>query len=154
MTQPVYLSQEKFDALSKELEHRKTVTRKDIAEKIGIAKDQGDLSENFEYQTAKDWQAENESEIFKLDEMLHNAVIVESESGRDTVALGSTFSVRMPNGTERTFQLVGATESNPMEGKISNESPLGNAFLGAKVNETVNVAMPGGDVAYTIVSIS
>lgn len=153
MTDVVYLTQEKHDEIVAELEHRKTGLRREIADKIGTAKDQGDLSENFEYQDAKEVQAENEGKIIHLEDMLSKAVIVEQEEGGDTVRMGATFTVEMPNGDKKEFQMVGAQEADPMAGKISNESPLGNAFLGAKKGDKMTIEIGTGSSDFTILDI-
>lgn len=146
---PTYLSQEKLDELKRELETRKKETRREIAERISQAKELGDLAENFEYHEAKDAQGMNETRIQQLEGMILDAVIVEETSGGNMIQLGVSFEAQS-DGASKTFQIVGASEANPLEGKISNESPIGNAFLGAKVGETINVEIPSGTVRYTI----
>lgn len=149
---PTYLSAEKLEELKIELETRKKQTRREIAERIAQAKELGDLSENFEYHEAKDAQGMNEARIRQVEAMILDASIVEQTSGGDTVQLGVSFEADF-NGTTKAFQIVGASEASPLEGKISNESPLGNAFLGAKVGETVEVEVPSGTVQYKITKI-
>ena len=149
---PTYLSQEKLDELKRELDMRKKGTRREIAERISQAKELGDLAENFEYHEAKDAQGMNETRIQQLEGMILDAVIVEETSGGNTIQLGVSFEAES-GGTTRTFQIVGANEANPLEGKISNESPLGNAFLGAKAGETVEIDLPIGPVRHTITRI-
>ena len=153
MTDVVYLTQDKHDEIVAELEHRKTTLRREIADKIGTAKDQGDLSENFEYQDAKEIQAENEGKIIHIEDMLSKAVIVEQEEGGDTVQMGTIFVVEMPTGDNKEFQMVGAQEADPMDGKISNESPLGNAFLGTKLGDSVDVELGTGTSTFKIIEI-
>lgn len=148
----VYLSQEKYNELKGELEERARLTRRKIAETIEAAKELGDLSENFEYQDAKEQQALNESRIIQLDEMIHNAVIVEQTSGTERINLGSTFIV-LVNGTEKTFSLVGSTEADPVSGKISNESPLGRAFFDRGAGESIQIEIPTGKIEYKIMQI-
>jgi transcription elongation factor GreA len=147
-----YLSQEKLDEMKGELESRTKVTRKEIAERIAAAKELGDLSENFEYHEAKEQQAQNESRIVQLQDMIRDAVLVEEQTGGDRVGLGTRFIVRQ-GATEKTFEIVGANEANPMEGKISNESPIGHAFMGKRVGDQVSVEVPSGVVVYDIVRI-
>ena len=149
---PTYLSQEKLVELKGELETRKKVTRREIAERISQAKELGDLAENFEYHEAKDAQGMNETRIQQLEGMILDVVIVEETSGGDKVQLGVSFEAEV-NGQKKTFQIVGANEAHPLEGKISNESPIGNAFLGAKVGENVKVEVPSGTVKYKILRI-
>ena len=144
-----YLSPGGLANLKAELEDRRTNQRRSITEKISVAKDQGDLSENFEYSSAKEMQAMNETRIVELEEMIKNGVVVEGIKGGATVSMGMPFSVRMPDGKTKTFTIVGSTETDPMSGKISNESPLGHAFLGQGIGEKVAL----GDLTYKIISI-
>lgn len=150
---PLFLSKEKLAEIEAELAVRRGEKRKELAERIGLAKDQGDLSENFEYHNAKELQAENETEIFRLEEMLKNAVVVDMKKGGTTIGLGSRFTVKMKDGATRQFMLVGAAETDPIKGKISNDSPLGNAFLGKSVGDTASFEGPNGIIEYTIQSL-
>lgn len=147
-----YISQTGLDELKKEHEERVKGTRREIAETISSAKELGDLSENFEYQDAKEQQALNEARIVQLEGMIHDAVIVEQTQGNDMIGLGCTFVV-IVNGKEKMYSLVGATEADPLAGKISNESPLGLALIGHRVGETVVVQTPNGSIDYQIVGI-
>ena len=149
---PTYLSKEGLDALSAELQQRKVTTRYEIADRIASAKELGDLSENFEYHEAKEQQAQNEMRIMDLERMIKDAVMVEQQSGGNTISLGTTFTVSA-NGKERTFEIVGSNEADPMTGKISNESPLGQVFIGRGEGEVVEVSVPSGATAYKILSI-
>lgn len=149
---PTYLSTEALEEMKKELEWRKREERREIAEKILHAKEMGDLSENFEYQTAKEEQALNETRIVELEDIMHDVVIVEDTTGAKEIALGTTFLVET-EGKRKTFSLVGSNEANPLEGKISNESPIGLAFLGAKPGESIEFQAPSGIVSYKIVEI-
>lgn len=149
-----YISPEGLQKLKDELADRQNRIRKEITEKISIAKEQGDLSENFEYSNAKEMQAMNETRIGELEEMLKNAVIIQSQGGGSTISLGASFKVKLGDGSEKVFTIVGSTESDPMAGKISNESPLGQAFLGQAAGDVVQVPLPTGQkVSYKIVSI-
>jgi transcription elongation factor GreA len=148
-----YVSQEAFDAMKAEVALRKGEARRKLAEEIGTAKEQGDLSENFEYQDAKERQAGNEGEILRLLDKIAKASIVEKRSGESTIGLGSTFVVKTEKGDEKTFSIVGATESDPMTGKISNESPFGNAFLGHESGDDIEFEAPAGVIKYTVISI-
>ena len=151
MTKPIYISQGGLDELKSELEKRSKATRKEITKRIEEAKELGDLSENFEYHDAKDQQGLNEARIAEIEAMIKNAVVIEASSG-GTIGLGSTFSAEF-NGKAREFQLVGAAEANPMEGKISNESPLGKAFLGKLEGDSVEVEVPSGIATYRITEV-
>lgn len=147
-----YISAEALEELKKELQHRKTTVRREIAKDIQTAKEQGDLSENFEYQDAKERQAANEGEIIRLDDRISKAILVEKQSG-DTIKLGSSFTAEDQSGTQRHFEIVGGSEANPMEGKISHESPLGNAFLGANAGDDIAFEAPSGTISYKVISI-
>lgn len=151
MTEITYVSEEGLQKLKVELNERRTTMRHDITARIGAAKELGDLSENFEYHVAKDDQGLNESRIADLEDMIRNAKIVEKKSG-GTIGLGSTFTVKTA-GMEKRFQMVGATEAEPMAGKISNESPIGLAFIGKEPGDKVEVAVPSGTVDYKILTV-
>ncbi|MBU1126158.1 MAG: transcription elongation factor GreA [Patescibacteria group bacterium] len=148
-----YISEEGLQKIKEELEYRKTVLRKQISGEIAVAKEQGDLSENFEYQDAKERQGTNEVRISQLEQEIFNSVVVETKSGETDVSLGASFKVELEDGTTKTFEIVGSTEADPMQGKISNESPIGNAFLGKQVGDVVEVKVPSGDKHYKILSI-
>jgi transcription elongation factor GreA len=149
-----YLTPEGLEKLKEELRQLKYERRKEIAEKIERAKELGDLSENAEYQEAKDEQGFIEGRILELEAIINTATIVTGPSGTKQVGIGSTVRVRQEDGDERQFLIVGANEANPVEGKISNESPLGRALLGKHVRETVEVRIPRGMVTYTVKDIS
>ena len=149
---PSYMSQSKLDDLRAELEKRKKITRREIADQISTAKDLGDLSENFEYQDAKEQQGLNEARIIQIGNMITDAVVVEESLGGDEINIGTTFVAKC-NGSEKTFTIVGSTEADPMSGKISNESPIGQAFLGRKPGEGVEIEVPSGVMSYTIITI-
>ena len=148
-----YISPKGLEELKEELQQRKTVLRREIAEKIGQAKELGDLSENFEYHDAKQIQGENETRILQIENMLRNLVVIEKKTGATCVSIGASFTVEL-NGEEKKFQIVGASEADPLSGKISNESPLGNKFLGACVGDAVEMETPGGTMTYKITSIA
>lgn len=149
---PTYVSQQGLQDLKDEFSRRTTIVRREIAEKIAAAKELGDLSENFEYHEAKEQQGFNEARILEVEDMIRDAVIVEETTGATVIQIGTTFTVSSKNG-EKTFSLVGSNESNPLEGKISNESPMGLAFIGHEVGDKVEIQSPGGTTMYTIVSI-
>jgi transcription elongation factor GreA len=148
-----YLSQERYDELSRELEELRTAKRAEVAEQLKRAKEYGDLSENAEYAEAREEQARIEARIAELDEILKSAVIIHKGVGGSIVEIGCTVTVKKGDQTIQ-YTIVGSNESNPGERKISNESPLGRAFLGKKVGDKVSVETPGGKVEYTINSIA
>ncbi len=148
-----YFSEEGLERLKQELEELKITKRHEIAARLEHAKSLGDLSENAEYQEAKEEQSLNESRIAELEEIVRNAVIIKKDVRSDTVQIGSTVSVRSDTG-EESYTIVGSEEADPKTGKISNESPLGKAFLGKKAGETVEIKTPGGMFSYTIRGIA
>ncbi len=140
--------------LEAELEKLKNEGRIDIAEKLKLARSYGDLSENSEYDEAKSEQAKLEAKIQDLETQLDNAVIVESFD-TDRVSMGSTVTlIRKPENVEVKYEIVGFSKANPSEGKISDESPVGKALVGAKVGETVLVEAPIGNLEFEIKEIS
>ena len=147
-----YLSAEGLEKLKNELHELKTAVRKDIAERIESAKALGDLSENAEYQEAKDAQSTNEVRIAELDEILREAVVISKNHRTDVVDIGSTVVVDSKNGAA-SYTIVGSEEADPRGGKISNESPLGKAFLGRKKGEDVEVKTPIGTQNFRIKEI-
>ena len=149
---PAYLSTPALEEMKIELEMRKKEMRREISEKILHAKEMGDISENFEYQTAKEEQALNETRILDIEDILHDVVIVEDTTGAVEISLGTTFLVET-DGKRKTFSMVGSNEANPLEGKISNESPIGLAFLGARPGEKIEFKAPSGIVSYKILEI-
>lgn len=148
-----YISAEGLEAMKKELETRKKITRGQIAERISSAKELGDLSENFEYHEAKEQQALNESRIVDLEGMISEAVVVEQQTGGSLIRLGTSFIVETPDEKTRLYEMVGSNEAAPMDGKISNESPIGQAFIGRTVGETVEVTTPSGVMKFKIKEI-
>lgn len=147
-----------YDGLKKleeELEDLKVNQRKAVAEKIKEAREQGDLSENAEYDAAKDEQRDIEARIEEITAILKNAeVVVEDEVDLDKISIGCMVKVLdVEYKEEEEYKIVGSTEANSLKGKISNESPLGKALLGAKVGDTVNVETPGGIVEYKVLEI-
>ncbi|WP_163195377.1 transcription elongation factor GreA [Clostridium thermarum] len=141
--------------LEEELEYLKTVKRKEITEKIKVALGYGDLSENSEYDEAKNEQAFVEGRILQLENMLKNATIVdESEIPTDIVSVGSKVRVKDYDFDEEVeYMIVGSAEADPMNFKISNESPVGKAFMGKKIGDVVEVAVPGGVSKFEILGI-
>lgn len=154
-----YVTEEGREALEKELDYLKVVRRKEVAEKIKVALSFGDLSENSEYDEAKNDQAILEARIADLEVMLNNAKVIEkTEQDADKVHIGSNVlvSFKRADGSEATreFSIVGSNEANPRLGKISDESAVGKALVGAKLGDSVEVETPGGIVVYTILSVS
>jgi transcription elongation factor GreA len=147
-----YLTKEKLAELKEELEALKGEKRQEIAERLKTAKDYGDLSENSEYSEAREEQAKVETRIFELEEMLKQISIIEKGSTSDEVGVGSTVTVSK-GGASFKYIIVGSNETNPEEGRISNESPLGQALLGHKINDSVNFHTPVGEVVYKITKI-
>ena len=142
--------------LEEELEMLKTVKRKEIVERIKIARSFGDLSENSEYESAKDEQAFVEGRITTLENMIRFAQIIDNNNAdKDTVSLGRTVTfVELPDGDEEEYTIVGSAEADPFEGKISNDSPIAKALLGKKLKETVTIETPGGNMDVKITKIS
>lgn len=150
---PIYISKKGLEELQQEHILRTRTTRREIAELISFAKDLGDLSENFEYADAKEQQALNEARIGQLETMMHDVVLVEETSGNDVIGLGCRFTSAV-NGVEKIFVMVGSTEADPIQGKISNESPLGMALIGRRLGETIAVTVPSGIIEYKIIQIN
>ena len=151
----IVMTYEGLKKMEQELEELKTVRRKEVAEKIKEARGQGDLSENAEYDAAKEEQGEIESRIVQLENLLRNAeVIDEDQLKKDIVNLGSTVKVLdVEFEEEMEYTIVGSTEADPMNGRISNESPLGLALLGQKQGAKIMVDTPDGEVAFQILDI-
>ena len=141
--------------LEDELENLKVVKRKEVAGKIKEAREQGDLSENAEYDAAKDEQRDIEARIEELEKILKNAeVVVEDDVDLDTINIGCTVDVYDKEFEEEiVFQLVGSTEANSLKGKISNESPVGKALIGAKIGDIVEVETQAGVIKYKVLEI-
>lgn len=146
-----YLTKEGLEELSQELNELKTVRRREVAEAIHAAKEQGDLSENAEYVSAKEEQSRMEQHIAELEATIKNAVIIEKSKG-GVVAIGSTVTIDCA-GNEKEYRIVGSNEADPLKGKISNESPIGLALLGGKEGATVSIPTPAGDKTCTIVTV-
>jgi transcription elongation factor GreA len=151
-TKPTYLSKDGLEKLRAELDEMVTAKRPEIAQRIHDAKEHGDLSENAEYEDAKNEQAFVEGRIQTLEALIKNATIIDENHSTDHVQIGSTVSVESQDGAE-TFTIVGSAEAKPTEGRISNESPVGRALLGKKKGEKVVVRVPAGDFTYKIVGI-
>ena len=148
-----YISSQKLRELKKELEEHKTVLRQQIAERIQEAQTQGDVTENAEYAEAKEAQAFNEGRIIELENLINNAVVVFKKRKKDTIQVGSQIVVKDKKNKKFEFTIIGSEDANPIEGKISNESPLGQAFLGQKQGDEIQVQTPKGKIKYKIVRI-
>lgn len=156
MAKTVKLTDDGLKKLKDELEHLKTVGRADIAEKIKVARGYGDLSENSEYDEAKNEQAKIEARIVEIEAMLKNVEIISDVKGAaKSVVVGVTVKVYDAEYDEESeYRIVGSTEADPRAGKISDESPVGRALMGKKVGDEVIVEAPGGEFKLKIVGIS
>jgi transcription elongation factor GreA len=152
MSNAAYVTQEGLNKIQAELENLKKHRRPDSISRLEAAKALGDLSENAEYHEAKDELAWVGGRIRELEDTLNNIVMIEETKHSDVVEVGSTIEVET-NGSQKTYQIVGSSEADPAGGRISNESPLGSAFLGKKKGETVMVETPGGTNEYTILDV-
>ncbi len=150
------LTKEGLQKLEEELDDLKSVHRREVNERIRQAKEFGDISENAEYEDAKQEQAFVEGRILKVEAMIRNARIIdESEYAADEVHLGANVKVKdVKGGTSYEFTIVGSTEADPANGRLSNESPLGKSLIGRKKGETVDVETPRGKTTYKIESIN
>ncbi|MCU0513367.1 MAG: transcription elongation factor GreA [Anaerolineae bacterium] len=157
MDKPEYLTQDGLEQLEKRLSHFKDVRRPEVAERLRLAlEDGGELTENSEYEDAKNEQAFIEAEIVRMSNILLHAVIIEETSIRkDTIAVGARVTI-MEKGTRdaESYQLVGSAEANPGQGKISIESPLGKELLGKKVGDKVTIKAPDGNLTFVIQEIA
>lgn len=141
--------------LEEELDFLKTVKRKEVVERIKVARSYGDLSENSEYDSAKEDQAFVEGKISTLESMIRNSVIItEDELNTDEVQLGKTVTFKeLPDGDEETYTIVGSAEANPIEGLISNDSPIAKGLIGRSKGDEVKISTPGGEMSVVIVEI-
>lgn len=146
------LTEEGLKKLRNELEHRRTAIRQEIAAAIKEAKEQGDLSENAEYSTARQRQSENESRVAELENILKNSKVAEKSKNCTSVQMGCIIAVKSGKN-EMNFHIVGSNEIDPAQGKISNESPIGKAFLGKRKGDIVKVHTPGGEMRFEILAI-
>lgn len=145
-------TEEGLKKLEQELEDRKTSVRQEIAHSIKEAKEQGDLSENAEYTEAKRHQNENETRIAELEALIKESVVAVPHKKSSKVQVGSKVAVKV-HSKEMEFEIVGANEVDPSNGKISSESPLGKEFMGKEKGETVTVAAPAGHIKYEILAV-
>jgi transcription elongation factor GreA len=155
MNKETALTPEGQSKLEDELKHLETVRRREVGERIKEAKEFGDISENSEYDDAKNEQAWVESRIIEITQILAHATIIDVPRKSDKVTLGSKVQLESNAGSKRVYQVVGSAEADPAADKISNESPVGSAILGHKKGDTVSVTTPSGKVIeYTIRSIT
>ncbi len=156
MTQePVYLTRDGLEKLKAELDYLKNVRRKEVARQIAEAKAEGDISENAGYDEAKNAQAFLEGRIRELEAQLRNAQVIDENGSSDgSVQLGSKVVVReVGTDLEETYVIVGSVEVDPMNGRISNVSPLGKALLGRRAGERVTVETPGGEIEFEVLRV-
>ncbi|MEK7465333.1 MAG: transcription elongation factor GreA [Patescibacteria group bacterium] len=147
-----YISQEGYDELIKELNNLRGTGRKGIAERLKHAKELGDLSENSEYQEAREDQTRLEQRISQMEEAVRQTVLIKKTTGSATVRIGSQIKVKK-NGDIIHLSIVGSHETDPIKGRISNESPLARSLLGKKVGDEVEVKAPKGSITYKIIEI-
>jgi transcription elongation factor GreA len=153
MAQENFLTKEGLEKLKSELDNLKKVVRPEVIEQIKDARAQGDLSENAEYHSARDRQGHVEARIKELEYLIDNATIIE-ETKSDVVSVGSKVKIKyIDDDEEEEYSIVGSTEADPFENKISNESPIAIAIIGKKVGETVSIDSPNGSYDIKIVSI-
>lgn len=150
--QKYYLTREKINILKEELKRFKDVEKPEIIDRLKTSKEDGDISENSEFFEAQDGLSRIESKIFETEDLLKNAVLIRKAVNKDKVGIGSTIEIKK-DGRIFKYTIVGPFEAKPEENLISNESPLGKAFLNKKVGDMVAVKIPQGEVRYTIVSI-
>jgi len=151
MNEPLYVSREKLEDMKKELRYLKTEKRQEIAARIEKAKELGDLSENADYTEAKEEYSFTEGQIIDLADKIMRATIIEAGK-TDVVSIGARVRVSV-NGKEKDFTIVGSTEASPLQGLISNESPIGKMLIGKRPGDEVDVAAPSGPMKYRVISI-
>jgi transcription elongation factor GreA len=149
----VLLTKEGLEELKKELHTLIEIKRPEVVQKISVARDMGDLSENAAYVSARDDQAFIEGRISELEEIIKNAVVASSAHSKGVVCVGCKIRVHV-DGVEQEFSVVGGPEADPKEQKISHESPLGKALMGKKIGDKVEIEAPMGKLVYTILAVS
>ena len=156
MAKEYKLTPERLKELEEELIYLKTDRDKEVTEMIKVARGYGDLSENSEYDEAKNQQAQLYGRIAEVEEILANAVIINADDvTTDYISLGCTFTVKdLEFDEEATYELVGSQEANPMKGRVSDDAPFGRAMVGAKVGDIVKVDAPVGVIKYEVVNIA
>ena len=150
---PAYISRDGLEKLRVELEELVNVRRAEVASRISEAKEHGDITENAEYEDAKNEQAFIEGRIQALSALIKNAVLIDETTSKTHVQIGSTVELEGDNGKE-SYTIVGSAEASPGQGRISNESPVGRALLGKKKGDKVTISVPAGDMHYKVVGIS
>jgi transcription elongation factor GreA len=154
MSEQTFLTREGLKKLEEELNHLRTVRRAEVADRLHNAQEDGELIENAEYEDAKNEQAFVEGRILTLESMLSNAVIIKDKGGHGVVVIGSKITVKeIGGGRPEAYELVGAAEADPKQGRISNESPLGKALLGRRVGDEVKVNAPAGTLSFRVTAI-
>jgi transcription elongation factor GreA len=148
-----FITEEGLEKLKQELDYLKNIKRKEVAERIAAAKELGDLSENAEYSEAKDEQSFIESRIIELESIVRSVKIIKKNRRTSVVQVGSNIEVEN-NGKTMKYSIVGSNEADPANGRISNESPLGKAFLGRKIGEEAEAIAPKGKIKFKILKIS
>ncbi|WP_416149252.1 transcription elongation factor GreA [Salipaludibacillus sp. HK11] len=149
-----YMTLEGKEKLEKELKYLISEKRKEVVERIKVARSFGDLSENSEYDSAKEEQGFVEGRIQQIEGMIRNSQIIEEDSDSSVVALGKTVTFKeLPDGDEEVYTIVGRAEADPIEGKISNDSPMAQSLFGKGVGEQVVVSTPGGDMKVEITKV-
>jgi len=155
MIEQEYLTPEGLKRLEEELEHLKTVRRAEVAQRLHDAMAEGEVEENPEYEDAKNEQAFVEGRILEIETILANAVLIENKGPSNEIRLGSKVTVtEVGSGSKEHYIIVGSAEADPANGRISNESPLGRALLGHKVNDVVSVQAPEGEIKFKVTHIS
>lgn len=149
-----YITEEGLNKLKEELDILKNTKRKEIANRIKEAKELGDLSENAEYQEAKEEQSFVENRVLELESIIRNVNLIKKDKKASAVVVGSTIEVEKDGGDKFTYTIVGSSEADPAKGLISNESPIGMAFLGKKVGEEAEVSAPSGAIKFKVIKIS
>lgn len=153
MSDKYYLTPEGEAKMREELEDMVTRQREELSKRLRTAIQQGDLSENADYHKAKEDQAFLEGKIKEYEEILSGVVLIDENNNSGIVDVGSSVTIKEDGYPEETYQVVGAQEANPREGRISNESPIGSALLGHKMGDTVVVKTPGGEMKLEIVKV-
>lgn len=150
-----YVTADGLKKLEEELEYLKTSKRAEVKERLKIARSYGDLSENSEYESAKDEQGMVESRILLLENQLRNAVIIREEDKiHGIVSVGSKVVIKeVPNGDSESYQIVGRAEADPLNGRISNESPIGSGLLGKKRGDRITIPAPGGEIEFEVLDV-
>ena len=151
---PIYLTSEGKQKLEEELDYLVNVRRKEIAAAIQSAKEEGDISENSAYDEAKLNQGFVEGRIQTIEAQLRYAVLIEKNGNSDEVHLGSNVTVEEEGFGKETYQIVGSAEADPLKGKISNESPIGQALLGARAGDSVTAETPNGQIVFKVIKIA